>query len=366
MKRNSRLARLMLAAVMASGMLSASSSVTASAAAETAAEQNQIATSYSLSITGEHLQKGDTVEVAVQADGMIDVYAFEVVLAYDADKLKWLSAKTDVPGFSVKPIVEDGQVTLAHTLIGKVAGLKGSRELYKLRFEVLQPGESEVALLKVKEIDSKLASKTEDFGSGKGPASAGTSPFKDLAGYGWAEEAIAALASEGIIKGTTENTFSPSSLIKRADFLLLLMRTLELEAPKGRLQQRFPDVKAEVYYADSVAAAGELGIVKGDDLGLFHPEAPITRQEMMILTERALRAADRLSAGADISVLEQYKDRDLIEEYASSSIAVLTGSELVEGDSGRIRPRASANRAQAAVMMFRVYAYLQSEQDSPV
>lgn len=366
MKRNNRLARLMLAAVMASGMLSASFSVTDYAGAETAAEQNRIATVYSLSITGEHPQKGDTVEVAVQADGMIDVYAFEIVLEYDADKLKWLNAKTDVPGFSVKPIVEDGQVTLAHTLTGKVAGLKGSRELYKLRFEVLQPGESGVALLKVREIDSNLSGKTEHFGSGKDPVQAGKSPFKDLAGYGWAEEAIAALASKGIIKGMTESTFSPGKLIKRADFLLLLMRTLELEAPEGPLEQRFPDVKADVYYADSVAAAAELGIIKGDDLEMFHPETPITRQEMMALTERALRAADRLSAKADISVLEHYKDRDLIAEYAASSIAVLTGLELVEGDSGHIRPRASANRAQAAVLMFKVLAYLQSEQDSPV
>lgn len=366
MKRLNRLARLLLAAVMASGMLTASFSVAASAAAGTAEEQKQMATVYSLSISEEQPQKGDAVEVSVQAEGMIDVYAFEIVLAYDTNKLKWLNAKSDVPGFSVKPIVEDGQVTLAHTLTGKIAGLKGSRELYKLRFEALQPGASDIMLQKVREIDSNLAGITKEFEFGENSTAAGKMPFRDLAGYGWAEEAIAALASKGIIKGTTELAFSPEKLIKRADFLLLLMRTLGLEASDYAAGPVFPDVTLNAYYADSVAAAAKLGIVKGDHLGLFHPDAPITRQDMMVLTERALRAAERLSTEADINALENYKDRDSIAEYAASSIAVLTGLMLVEGDASYIRPGQNASRAQAAVMIYKVYAYLQGEQDSPI
>lgn len=357
---NRRMARLILGAAMASSfMLFAGFSVSASADAKSAVEQNRMSTKYSLSISKENPEKGETVEVAVLAEGMTDVYAFEIILAFDATKLKWLDAKTDVKGFSVKPIIKDGQATLAHTLTGQVAGLTGSRELYKIRFESLKSSDAEVRLLQIREIDSKLASITEMPGSVEDSTAtpAALTPFKDLAGYEWAEEAIAKLASEGIVKGTTENTFSPGKLIKRADFLLLLMRTLALEAPETPLEQRFADVEPEAYYADSVSMAAAHGIVIGDEQGLFRPAAPISREDMMVLTERALRAADQLSEEADVSVLQKYKDRDEIADYAGTSIAALTQVELVQGYSDHIQPKLNANRAQAAMMIYNVFSY---------
>ena len=47
------------------------------------------------------------------------------------------------------------------------------------------------------------------------------------------------LADEGIIKGTSENTFSPASNITRADFAILLVRAFKLESENT---ENFADV----------------------------------------------------------------------------------------------------------------------------
>src|SRR5690606_32765772 len=130
-----------------------------------AAEQNNGTASYGLTVLDNKPLKGKAVEVIVQADGLQDAYAFEVALTYDAGKLKWLEAKTEVPGFTVKPIVEEGRVKLAHTLIGKIDGISGSRELFKIRFEAIQGGRAEIVLQEVRVVDSKLASRTEQVGA---------------------------------------------------------------------------------------------------------------------------------------------------------------------------------------------------------
>ncbi|MBR3847864.1 MAG: S-layer homology domain-containing protein, partial [Oscillospiraceae bacterium] len=48
--------------------------------------------------------------------------------------------------------------------------------------------------------------------------------FVDLDNHAWATDAINYLADEGIIKGTSETTFSPASNITRADYAILLVR----------------------------------------------------------------------------------------------------------------------------------------------
>ncbi|MBD2872062.1 S-layer homology domain-containing protein [Paenibacillus arenilitoris] len=342
--------------VGSAGQASAASTTVAAPSAA-ALEQKDTKPNYSMTALENEPLKGETVQLVVRGERLKDVYAFEIGLAFDANKLKWLDAATDVPGFSVKPIVEGGEVKLAHTLVGDVAGISGTRVLYTIRFEAIQAGRAEVVLREVSAVDSKLIRATDQVESSAALTVVGTNPFKDLAGFEWAREEIAALASEGIILGTTEDTFSPGKLVKRADFLLLLMRTLELAAPP---EYRFADVDADAYYADSVASAASLGIAKGDGRGLFRPASPLAREEMMALTERALRAADRIGGEADMSVLRKYGDRGAIADYAGPSIAVLTELGMVQGYTNSIHPKRNANRAQAAMIIYNVYSYIRN------
>gem|GEM_PF-808677 len=177
-------------------------------------------------------------------------------------------------------------------------------------------------------------------------------PFGDMNSYAWADSQVATLVAKGIIKGTAENTFSPGANVTRADFVTMLVRTLGLRAEASG---QFEDVAEGSYYAEAVAVARELGIAQGAG-NRFYPTNSITRQDMMVLTERALRKVGKLQSTVQTQELEGFTDRNQIAGYAEESIAALVEKGLIQGTNNRIRPEAMTTRAEAAVFLYRVYS----------
>lgn len=91
------------------------------------------------------------------------------------------------------------------------------------------------------------------------------------------------MASKGIIKGTGDSMFSPDAEITRADFITLLIRTLEL---KAKFTANFSDIKTTDHYYDAVGVAKKLGITYGTGNNRFNPKESISRQDMAALTLR--------------------------------------------------------------------------------
>ncbi|WP_424768531.1 endo-1,4-beta-xylanase [Paenibacillus sp. sgz302251] len=172
--------------------------------------------------------------------------------------------------------------------------------------------------------------------------------FDDIGQYVWATAAIEAMASRDVIQGASETKFKPSDNIKRADFLLLLVRALGLQSEGGTA---FDDVNATDYYYDAVRIAKELGIAKGEGNGRFSPQAQITRQEMMVLTVRALEAAGQQLEFS--GSMNDFSDASAIADYAKDSASALVASGIVNGIDGEIRPDGLLTRAQAAVILYR-------------
>lgn len=155
-----------------------------------------------------------------------------------------------------------------------------------------------------------------------------TSPFKDVgAKYSWASEGIDTLHRLGIIQGTSATTFSPEKNITRADFVLLVMRALGLEAESG---SSFADVSPGAYYAEALSMAKKLGIINGTDGNRFNPKGEISRQDMMVIAARALKAVNKLSAGGSAGELSGYTDRMKVAKYAIDSVAALVKEGIVQ------------------------------------
>ncbi|MDF2924805.1 MAG: multidomain protein with s-layer y region, glug motif, ig motif, i-set domain, pkd domain [Paenibacillaceae bacterium] len=177
--------------------------------------------------------------------------------------------------------------------------------------------------------------------------------FSDLGSHAWAKQAAEVLASKGIIDGTGYNLYSPANNITRADFMLLLVKTLGLTAS---LESNFVDVQPGDYYYEAVGVAKKRGISDGIGDNLFAPAAFISRQDMMTLTARALKAYRELEIPADTRVLDAFSDQGDIAGYAAESLAALVRAGLVEGtDKGSINPQGFASRAEAAVFLYRIY-----------
>lgn len=179
--------------------------------------------------------------------------------------------------------------------------------------------------------------------------------FNDVEGYDWAKHAIEGMASRGIINGTSAETYNPGAAIKRADFIALLVRTLGLNSTAA---ENFDDVAEDAYYAEEVAVAKALGIAIGTGNNEFKPEQSISRQEMMILIDRAMERLGKSLAQGSTSDLEDFDDREVIAGYAQQSVANLVKSGLVKGKGDGIDPVGEARRAEIAVLIERLYRYV--------
>jgi len=175
--------------------------------------------------------------------------------------------------------------------------------------------------------------------------------FADIAGLPWAQREIEVLATKGIIRGTTESTFNPHASITRADFTALLVRTLGLQADGDTT---FTDVHESDYYYREIATAQQLQLVQGDGK-VFNPHSSITRQDMMVIIARALQAINKLDAQGNEQSLAAFDDADRIADYAKDSIAQLVEAELVQGSYSKLNPLAALTRAEAAVLLYRIY-----------
>lgn len=176
--------------------------------------------------------------------------------------------------------------------------------------------------------------------------------FNDIQNYPWARKQIEVMASKGIINGTTTTTYSPQNNITRADFMMLLIKTLGLTA---EIDSNFADVKPTDYYYEAVGIAKKLGIATGTGDNRFNPRVQISRQDMMVLVERALKVAKKISTTGTMSDLSSFVDASQVSGYAVEGVATLIKEGIIQGSGNMINPRGNATRAETAVIIYRIY-----------
>lgn len=177
------------------------------------------------------------------------------------------------------------------------------------------------------------------------------SQFTDLSNYGWANEAIYRLMEKGVVKGISNTAFGPQRNIKRGDYLLLMMRLLDLESGG---QNNFADVPPGSYYYNEIAAAKALGLITGTNDNLFDPESPISRQDMFVIAYRIMKMQGMVQENVDISVLGSFGDADAVSDYAKEALAYLISKGLVTGYNNVLSPFGTATRAETAVFVYRI------------
>ncbi|MBU7005957.1 GLUG motif-containing protein [Phosphitispora fastidiosa] len=179
-----------------------------------------------------------------------------------------------------------------------------------------------------------------------------TKTFDDLESAVWAKKPIEVLASKGILKGISEKEYAPQTNITRADFLYYLVRTLGVDA---RVDGNFDDISRDAYYYKEIGIAKKLGITHGTGNNKFSPDESITRLDMMVLAERALRMLEKLEVQGTASDLDRFADKSLIADYASDSIASVVREGLIVGSGDRLNPLGHTTRAEAAAFLYRIY-----------
>lgn len=290
--------------------------------------------------------------ITLSGEQIEDLYAYEAKLTFDPAKLELVTAKTDIKGFSVSPIVKNGEITFAHTKIGKVNGEKGKLDITKLTFKSKQAGTSQVKWTGMKIVDHNL--KNQNLTPNL--ATSFTKLFADISGH-WAKKDIMDMVDRGIITGMNMDTFAPNNKVTRAQFAKLIAGGLKLEAGTSN---PFKDVKAGAWYEDAVKSAVAAGIVTGVSADTFNPEKAITREEMAVMLVRAKAYAqgvkpETLQAGK----LPAFSDDASISGWARPSLSIAVEAKLLQGRTASVlAPKGQTTRAESAVVLKRLLTSL--------
>lgn len=175
--------------------------------------------------------------------------------------------------------------------------------------------------------------------------------FSDLGNVSWAKEAIENLSGMGVTKGVSETLYKPNNTVTKAEFTAMVVRAFKLDiVPIGSLA----DVRSDKWYYREIMIAENMGIISADSSNRFYPEAYITREEIAVMLMKAMDVSGRKFTVRDNSSLERFTDKNKISPYAVASMATLVYEGIIDGVSEySIAPKATATRAQAAVLLYR-------------
>lgn len=292
---------------------------------------------------------------------------------YEALKLYQSELKLDFSVFN--GLSEESRKGVLLTLLGQMKGMGSSDEI-KTVFERLTASASA--------IDEKPVHKGGGGGSGgssrssaaqfsvpleekvieRVPAEERTeidSLFSDLDGAEWALDGILYLAKKEIVQGT-DGKFFPQRNVTREELVKMLVNAFDISDAEDAVCA-FEDVQSEAWYYPYVLSAVSGGIVRGVEPSRFGTGEDITREQLAVMIYRSL-AASEISMNVNGKALD-FWDKSDISEYALTAVETLSALGIVQGDEAEcFQPRASATRAETAVMLYRVLHFAQESEQT--
>ena len=174
-------------------------------------------------------------------------------------------------------------------------------------------------------------------------------PFSDVEASAWYHDAIVYIYQNGMMSGTSANTFSPNAVTTRGMIATILYH---LEGEPATSASDFTDIATDSYYADAVAWAAESGIVNGVSESSFAPDKPINREQMAAVLYRyaQYKGYDTNSTGS----LNSYADADQVSGWAQQAVIWANASGLISGNSATsLAPLGYVSRAEMATILMR-------------
>ena len=172
-----------------------------------------------------------------------------------------------------------------------------------------------------------------------------TSPFSDVSTSAYYYEAVKWAQEKGITGGIGNGLFGPNQPCTRAQIVTFLWRAAGSPEPKS--MSSFSDVSADSYYAKAVAWAVENGITTGTGDGKFSPDATCTRAQSVTFLFRAIgKLVDSKAEFSDV----------LTNSYYANAVAWAVENGVTNGiGDGLFGPDNSCTRAQIVTFLFRAY-----------
>ena len=172
------------------------------------------------------------------------------------------------------------------------------------------------------------------------------SPFSDVSTSAYYYEAVKWAQEKGITCGIGNGLFGPNQPCTRAQIVTFLWRAAGSPEPKS--MSSFSDVSADSYYAKAVAWAVESGITTGTGDGKFSPDATCTREQAVAFLYRA-SGSPAISGGSAFSDVAA-------NAYYADAVAWAEKNGVTGGIGGGLFGSGNTcTRAQIVTFLYRAY-----------
>ena len=171
------------------------------------------------------------------------------------------------------------------------------------------------------------------------------SPFRDVPTDAYYYEAVKWAQKKGITGGIGDGLFGPNQPCTRAQIVTFLWRAAG--SPVVNYAMDLTDVPSDAYYAEAVRWALSQGITTGTADGRFSPNAPCIRAQAVTFLFRASKAsADGAPAFSDVAA----------DAYYAEAVKWATDNGITNGTtSSTFSPGSGCTRAQIVTFLWRLY-----------
>ena len=175
------------------------------------------------------------------------------------------------------------------------------------------------------------------------------SPFSDVSTSAYYYKAVKWAQKKGITGGIGNGLFGPNQPCTRAQIVTFLWRAAG--SPVVNYAMNMSDVPEGSYYAEAVRWALSEGITTGTTENTFSPDSECTRAQ-------AVAFLFRYTASEAVTLQELvsgFSDADSVPGYALPAMNWALAEEIVQGNGSKLMPNDSCTRAQIVTFLFRAY-----------
>ncbi len=175
--------------------------------------------------------------------------------------------------------------------------------------------------------------------------------FEDVTAEQWYAEAVGALADQEILEAQADGLFHPDDPVTRAELLQMLGKLSGKELTAREERNTFSDVPQDSWYAPYIRWSVKEKILTGRENDTFDPDGPVSRQEMAVILYRFNKNVMGKRFPKEKATV--FQDAGAISDWAALEVSAAERAGLMSGfPDGTFQPRQVITRAETAQILY--------------
>lgn len=170
--------------------------------------------------------------------------------------------------------------------------------------------------------------------------------YSDVSGH-WAENSINTLSKINVIEGYSDGSFKPNNNMTRAELVTVVNRLLKNSNVSNKY---IPDNNENEWFYNEIRKGIASGIIEGNSSGYVKPNDFVTREEAILILQRAF------CENTDSNAISNFSDSNKVSSWAKDSFNTFLNKGYVTGyKDNTIKPKSKITRAELITIINRIF-----------